>query len=99
MACLYFFGLARSVCRYDYGNSELDFAISWLGGLAIWRDRSGSWSSLAWFMMTGPPDWGGPTRIALCKSQRYAWNTLIDQPWKIMSIARRDWAAAGHLIW
>jgi len=55
MACLYFFGLARSVCRYDYGNSELDFAISWLGGLAIWRDRSGSWSSLAWFMMTGPP--------------------------------------------
>ena len=27
-----------------------------------------------------------------------AWNTLIDQPWKIMSIARRDWAAAGHSI-
>ena len=26
----------------------------------------------------------------------YAWNTLIDQPWKIMSIARRDWAAVGH---
>jgi hypothetical protein len=27
----------------------------------------------------------------------YAWNTLIDQPWKIMSIAQRDWAAAvGH---
>ena len=25
----------------------------------------------------------------------YAWNTLIDQ-WKIMSIARRDWAAVGH---
>jgi hypothetical protein len=25
----------------------------------------------------------------------YAWNTLIDQPWKIMSIAR-DWAAIGH---
>ena len=24
----------------------------------------------------------------------YAWNTLIDQPWKIMSIARRDWAVA-----
>jgi|SRR6516165_2386333 hypothetical protein len=24
--------------------------------------------------------------------------TLIDQPWKIMSIARRDWAAAGHSI-
>jgi hypothetical protein len=23
----------------------------------------------------------------------YAWNTLTDQPWKIMSIARRDWAA------
>jgi transposase-like protein len=22
----------------------------------------------------------------------YAWNTLVDQPWKIMSIARRDWA-------
>ena len=21
----------------------------------------------------------------------YAWNTLIDQPWKIMSLARRDW--------
>jgi putative transposase len=28
----------------------------------------------------------------------YAWNTLVDQPWKIMSIARRDWAAAGHSI-
>jgi hypothetical protein len=28
----------------------------------------------------------------------YAWNTLIDQPWKIMSIARRDWAAAGNSI-
>ena len=24
----------------------------------------------------------------------YAWNTLIDQPWKIMSIAHRDWAAS-----
>jgi len=23
----------------------------------------------------------------------YAWNRLIDQPWKIMSIAHRDWAA------
>jgi DDE superfamily endonuclease len=22
----------------------------------------------------------------------YAWNTLLHQPWKIMSIARRDWA-------
>ena len=28
----------------------------------------------------------------------YAWNTLIDQPWKIISIARRDWAVAGHLL-
>ena len=28
----------------------------------------------------------------------YAWNILIDQPWKIMSIARRDWAAVGHSI-
>ena len=28
----------------------------------------------------------------------YAWNTLIDQPWKIMSIARRDWVVAGHSI-
>jgi hypothetical protein len=27
-----------------------------------------------------------------------AWNTLIDQPWKIMSIAQRDWAAVGHLL-
>jgi hypothetical protein len=26
------------------------------------------------------------------------WNTLIDQPWKIMSVARRDWAAVGHSI-
>jgi hypothetical protein len=26
----------------------------------------------------------------------YAWNTLIEQPWKIMSIAQRDWAAVGH---
>jgi hypothetical protein len=28
----------------------------------------------------------------------YAWSTLIDQLWKIMSIARRDWAVAGHLL-
>src|SRR5215831_20247521 len=28
----------------------------------------------------------------------YAWNTLIDQPWKIMYIARPDWAAVGHSI-
>jgi hypothetical protein len=28
----------------------------------------------------------------------HAWNTLIDQPWKIISIARRDWAAVGHSI-
>jgi hypothetical protein len=27
----------------------------------------------------------------------YAWNTLIDQPWKIMSVARRDWAIASNL--
>jgi transposase len=26
----------------------------------------------------------------------YAWNTLVDQPWKIMSIAQREWAAVGH---
>jgi len=26
----------------------------------------------------------------------YAWNTLIDQPWKIMSVARRDWTTVGH---
>jgi transposase len=26
----------------------------------------------------------------------YAWNTLIDQPWKIMSIAQREWATVGH---
>jgi hypothetical protein len=26
----------------------------------------------------------------------YAWNTLIDQPWKIMSIARRDWTTMGY---
>src|ERR1700751_2922227 len=28
----------------------------------------------------------------------YAWNTLIDQPWKIMSIARRDWAIVRQLL-
>ena len=28
----------------------------------------------------------------------YAWNTLIDQPWKIMSIALRDWAYVGDQI-
>ena len=27
----------------------------------------------------------------------YAWNTLIDQPWKIMSIARRDCPRRDHL--
>jgi hypothetical protein len=34
MTYLYFFGLAISVHRYDYGNSELNFAISWLRALA-----------------------------------------------------------------
>jgi hypothetical protein len=28
----------------------------------------------------------------------FAWNTLIQQPWKIMSIAHRDWAAVGHSL-
>src|SRR5258707_15827552 len=28
----------------------------------------------------------------------YAWNTLIVQPWKIMSIARRDWATVGQSL-
>ena len=28
----------------------------------------------------------------------YAWNTLIDQPLKIMSVVRRDCAAVGHSI-
>jgi hypothetical protein len=28
----------------------------------------------------------------------YAWNALIQQPWKIMSIARRAWAVAGQAI-
>jgi hypothetical protein len=25
-----------------------------------------------------------------------AWNALLDQPWKIMSIGLRDWASVGH---
>ena len=28
----------------------------------------------------------------------YAWNTLIDQPWKIMSIGMREWALVGQSI-
>jgi hypothetical protein len=28
----------------------------------------------------------------------YAWNNLIDPPWKIMLIGRRDLAAAAHSI-
>lgn len=28
----------------------------------------------------------------------YAWNTLTDQPWKIMSVAYRDWAVVGQSI-
>ena len=28
----------------------------------------------------------------------YGWNTLIDQPWKIMSIAHRDWAIVGQSL-
>lgn len=28
----------------------------------------------------------------------FAWNTLIGQPWKIMSLARRDWAHVGYSI-
>jgi hypothetical protein len=28
----------------------------------------------------------------------YAWNTLIDQPCKIMSIVHREWAVVGHSL-
>jgi hypothetical protein len=28
----------------------------------------------------------------------YAWNVLIDQPWKIMSIAQRDWVTVGQSL-
>jgi len=28
----------------------------------------------------------------------YAWNTLVDQPWKIRSIARREWATIGQSL-
>ena len=28
----------------------------------------------------------------------YAWNTLLAQPWKIMSIARRDWAMISQTL-
>jgi hypothetical protein len=28
----------------------------------------------------------------------YAWNTLVDQPWKIMSIARREWAMISQSL-
>jgi hypothetical protein len=28
----------------------------------------------------------------------FAWNALINQPWKIMSIARRDWVLAGRSL-
>ena len=28
----------------------------------------------------------------------YAWKTLIDQPWKIISTARRDWAIMDYSI-
>ena len=28
----------------------------------------------------------------------YARNTLVDQPWKIMSIARREWATIGQSL-
>ena len=28
----------------------------------------------------------------------YAWNTLIAQPWKIMSIGLREWAYIGRSI-
>ena len=28
----------------------------------------------------------------------HAWNTLVDQPWKIMSIAQRDWATVRQPI-
>jgi hypothetical protein len=30
------------------------------------------------------------------RPRSYAWNTLIDQPWKIMSTAQRDWATVGQ---
>ena len=28
----------------------------------------------------------------------YAWNTLIDQPWKSVFIAHGDWAVVGHSL-
>jgi hypothetical protein len=39
------------------------------------------------------------SRCCHCRrAHHYAWNTLIDQPWKMMSVARRDWATIGHSI-
>ena len=28
----------------------------------------------------------------------FAWNTLTEQPWKIISIARRNWTQVGHSL-
>ena len=35
--------------------------------------------------------------LCVTSTNCYAWNTLMDQPW-IMSMARRNWVAAGHSI-
>jgi hypothetical protein len=55
-------------------------------------------------MVCAPFDLGGDLAPPAAASRStssttaYAWNTLIDQPWKIMSIALRDWAAVGHSL-
>jgi hypothetical protein len=28
----------------------------------------------------------------------YAWNTCVEQPWKIIFIARREWASVDHSL-
>ena len=42
------------------------------------------------------PERGAGAALAAGLQQRSAWNTLIDQPWKIMSVARCDWASVGY---
>src|SRR5262249_60274842 len=61
MACLYFFGLATSVCRYNYDNSELNFRYL----LASWpRNLAGSFKLLifAGMIYGEKDDTGGITR-------------------------------------
>src|SRR5262249_44149343 len=72
----------------DEGKCHKALQIKRIRGLNIWQFMRQNWLSNRIFKSFDD----------IVDHCCYAWNTLIDQPWKIMSVAHRDWAVAGHSL-